>query len=112
MKPAELRMLAEIAGLIADRDLAALAVLKAESAALAERAEALTRPAQPTQEDTLDPAARAGAGERWERWRQEELRRIQAERARLAIAEEAARDVARRSFGRQIALSELSGKTP
>ncbi len=111
MKPAELRMLAEIAGLIADRDLAALAALKAESAALAERAEALTRPTAPADGNTLDPATRAGAGERWERWREEELRRIQAERARIAIAEEAARAVARRSFGRQVALSELSGKT-
>lgn len=108
MKRGELAQLAEIAALIADRELAALAALRADVAALARRADELARPAAQASPQALDPASLSGAGDRWDRWRQEELRRVQTERARLAAAEETARSAARRAFGRQVALSDLA----
>lgn len=105
----ELKVLSKIAQLAAERDLAALAALRAEAAALAEAASALQRPAA-SRTEGLDPASRAGADLRWERWRTQEMRRLQERRARLAVVEEEARKTARRSFGKQVALSELVDK--
>lgn len=109
MKPEDLRQLAEIAALVADRDLAALAVLRAKRAELAKAAENLARQPAPASGGALDPSGLAGAGAKWERWRKQELARIQMERARLGAEEAAARDIAARSFGRQSVLSELAG---
>lgn len=111
MTEAELRALSEIARLMADRDLARLARLKAESAALAEAARALAAPAPVAAPDALDPASRAGAGPRWDRWRREELGRLQMARARLAAEEAGLRAEAQRSFGRVTALDELAART-
>jgi hypothetical protein len=105
----ELKVLTKIAQLAAERDLAALAALRAESAALAEAASALQRPASEWAEG-LDPATRTGANLRWDRWRIQEMRRLQERRARLAVVEEEARETARRSFGKQVALTELQDK--
>jgi hypothetical protein len=108
MKPEELRDLAKIAALIADRDLAALASLRARRADLARAAEILARPQAPSSGNALGPSELAGAGARWDRWRKQELVRIQMERARLGAEEAAAKDIAARSFGRQSVLSELA----
>ncbi len=108
MKASDLGKLNEIAGLVSEADLAALAKLQKEMSELARRAEELSGQAAPDGEgDGLDPALRAGVGPLWDVWRRERLRQIQLERARLAAEVEAARQKARRSFGRTIALSEL-----
>jgi hypothetical protein len=107
----ELDTLAEIARLVADRDLAVLSRLRGEAARLKLEADALAASSERSPDTTIAPAVRAGADERWNRWRLQELRRIQSQRARLAAVEAAAKDQARKSFGRQTVLDELSRKS-
>lgn len=108
MNAPDLEKLNEIADLVSEADLAKLAILRKKLSDLSERASTLANPpnADPLP-GTCDPALRAGAGPRWERWRQDRLRDLQAERARLAAEVEAARQTAGRSFGRTLALSEI-----
>ena len=58
--------------------------------------------------DVPDPAAIASADTKWHGWSDIELRRIQAERARLEVEAESRRAAARRAFGRGQALDRLS----
>lgn len=110
MKTEDLAKLAEIARLMADRDLAALAAIRAKSSALARAAEDLRARPNPDPVQSLEPAQRAGAGPLWIKWRNGELRRIEQARAGLAAEEAIAREVAAKSFGRKIALDELKEK--
>ena len=110
MRRPDLASLTEIAGLIAERDLAALAALRAEDRALARRADDLSRRVTTPSGESIDPAVRVGAVERWDRWRENRLRMIQAERARLRAGLEVAAAAAKKSYGREIALREIAGR--
>jgi hypothetical protein len=113
MKKSDLNKLNEVAGIISDVDLASLADLQRALSELTRQAAELSGSTGPEDKtDGLDPALRAGAGPLWNIWRQERLRQIQLERARLAAEVETARRKASRSFGRTIALSELLAREP
>lgn len=96
----ELASLAQIARIIAERDLSELARIQSEFDALRESAEDL-RSKEHVKQDILATA-------RWSKWKNEELRRIEESRANLASDVIAARNSARRSYGRCVALDELS----
>lgn len=111
MRTGDLDQLVEIAKLVADRDLAALAELRAQAATLRDAARDLERPRAPAIDPgNLTPSVRAGAEPLWDRWRSVELRRIQMRRASVAVREADALKAARLSFGRHMALTELSRK--
>jgi hypothetical protein len=57
--------------------------------------------------DAPDPAQLASADLHWDRWTDEKLRRLQAERARLEAEAAAMRAGAKRAFGRRQALVGL-----
>ena len=107
MKTDEIADLSKLARLIADRDLARLADIREESARLRHQVEALSRAAHTHTVQGLDAASRAGAMQLWNRWKEEELRKLQSKRAVLAAREETMRAAAQRSYGKQIALAEL-----
>lgn len=108
MTSEELQALTEIAAALSDRDLAALSRIATERDALALRTSELRQSGTGQEGDALEPAARVGAGLLWQRWRERELLRLEAQRADVAVREAAARAAAQKSFGRKTALEELA----
>ncbi len=113
MKPGDLKRLRSLAEMVFQSDLAALretaqGIRAVEAEADTHREARAARAFELARLETLDPAARASADARWLGWSDDELRRIQAERARLAVEAETRRAAARRAFGRGQALDKLA----
>ncbi|SPJ24645.1 hypothetical protein [Palleronia abyssalis] len=101
MNHKQLEDLADIAGVISDRELSKVRVIMAEMARLrSEIAEIQDQRAARQADAALDLARVSGAEMAWMAATEERLRVLQSQHARLRAGHEQVLDVARKAFGR------------
>jgi hypothetical protein len=113
VKPSDLAPLRRLAGAVFEAELARMRGNRARAAAVAAQVADLRqarrdRGAEKGGLDAPDTALLASADLHWDRWTDERLRRLQAERARIEAEAAALRAGARTAFGRREALAGLS----
>ena len=113
MSNEDIRSLAQLAGLVADRDLAALARVRVQMASIRQCIHDLRTSHQVSGTDhPSDPAFLSGAHQRWAAWKETELRRLSSSLAKCAVEEDDLRKTAAKAYGNQIALEALLREGP
>ena len=104
-----LNKLAEVAGILRDRDLAKVEKIVSHMNRLQGDIKRLREERHLRASDqTLDPARLSGAEVAWHAWIDGQLHRSQSQLAALRVTHEAALDQARQGFGRAEVLAQLT----